>query len=497
MSNGPETAVVFATPNESPISEPPIGAPSVRETNQRIPGIDTARGVALLGIFFVNAELFGQPLFLIMDPSAPWHESLFGQLAYWFTTIFCAGKFYPLFSILFGTGLSIMVQSTVRSNLDFSWIFLRRLIALGIFGVAHVLLLWSGDILLIYALIGLCMLLLGPCSPKTLLIVGGVVYAIGFGIISLIGLLWILGLVMADQVPKNDQPPSVPGIIAPNDPTSASAESLDETVSEEVGSTDGADGSMEEVEDLTHEEISPPDAGSPLAGYVQVFQESETSEEITSGIAAVDVKIMTQGPFWAAAVVRGVYYLIQLTNTILMVSWIILACFCLGAALEKLGFFRGQLPVWRRRFILLGLLVGLPLNVLMAVALQYSDHPIGVVGKLSGIVLAGPLLTLAYLSLILNWAESGKFAWLARVFGRAGKMALTCYLLESLLMSAIVLHWGFARFGDNTWAERTIWVLGIYFVILIFANLWMHYFRMGPLEWIWRAITYLRIPKAS
>ena len=101
-----------------------------------------------------------------------------------------------------------------------------------------------------------------------------------------------------------------------------------------------------------------------------------------------------------------------------------------------------------------------------------------------------------YLSLILNWAESGRYDWLAEKLARVGKKALTCYLLESVLMSAVMLHWGLARFGDNTWAERAVWLLGIYLLIAIFANLWMSKFSMGPLEWIWRAFTYWRVPKA-
>ncbi len=55
---------------------------------------------------------------------------------------------------------------------------------------------------------------------------------------------------------------------------------------------------------------------------------------------------------------------------------------------------------------------------------------------------------------------------------------------------------GLGRFGDNTWAERAVWLLGIYLVIAVFANLWMSKFSMGPLEWVWRVFTYWRIPKA-
>ncbi len=91
-----------------------IGASRTEATMERIAGIDTARGIALLGIFFVNAQLFGQPFAKVLEPNAPASEGWLSHIVYWFTSIFCTGKFYPLFSILFGVGLAMMYQSSVR-----------------------------------------------------------------------------------------------------------------------------------------------------------------------------------------------------------------------------------------------------------------------------------------------------------------------------------------------------------------------------------------------
>jgi uncharacterized protein len=70
-------------------------------------------------------------------------------------------------------------------------------------------------------------------------------------------------------------------------------------------------------------------------------------------------------------------------------------------------------------------------------------------------------------------------------------MGLSGYILESVLMSAVMLHWGLAWFGTTTWAERGALVIGIYAAILLLTNVWMRFFRIGPLEWVWRTVTYL------
>ncbi len=84
--------------------------------HSRLKGMDVARGVALLGIFFVNAKLFGQPFGEFMKTGFPMHEGWLSQVLYLFTEVFCTGKFYPLFSLLFGAGLAIMYQSAATKG---------------------------------------------------------------------------------------------------------------------------------------------------------------------------------------------------------------------------------------------------------------------------------------------------------------------------------------------------------------------------------------------
>ncbi len=213
----------------------------------------------------------------------------------------------------------------------------------------------------------------------------------------------------------------------------------------------------------------------------------------SADVNRLEAQIMREGPFWATMLVRVENYRWSILWVVLMAFWQILACFCTGAALLKSGFFHGKLRALRRAFIAVGLLIGLPLNILHAVAAQHHGSLGWEVLGTFGVQAGGPLMSLMYLSLVLTWAESGIARSLVQVLANLGRMGLTGYLLESLFMSAIMLHWGLGWFGDTTWAQRACLVVGIYLLILIIANIWMWIFRIGPLEWLWRTATYLRL----
>ncbi len=409
--------------------------------SSRLRALDTTRAIALLGIFFVNAALFAEPFIEILQPHQPVNEGLASLIVYWLTSVFCNGKFYPLFSILFGVGLAIMYQGTVSRGGKFGWTFLRRLLGLAIFGFLHVTLLWWGDVLLIYAFVGLWMLLLGKRKPRTLLIVAAIVFAVGQCLaIAFISLMIAIGSskVKVDAVEKQM-----------------------------------------------------PAASSALAQFAAVLIDLNEQQAYDTRLMSLEREFNTQGPFVAAAAIRLFHYLFCLPFFLTTFIWVVLPCFCVGAALLKLGFFHGQLPSWRNKFIRLGLFVGLPLNVLAAIGTLFHGHFLGSLIATVGLSVGGPMMSLMYLSLIMNWVDSGRAAGLVRGLANLGKMGLTGYLLESTLMSGVMTFWGLQRFGNTTWIERAGWVVAIYLVILLFANIWMARFRFGPLEWLWRSFTYL------
>lgn len=429
------TVAPASPPTIAPIA--PSASGPVQESS-RLAALDVCRAVALLGIFFVNASMFGQPFGEVMNPGMPDGESYVGQSFYWFTMIFCAGKFYPLFSILFGVGLAIMVQSAAAAGKSFYLRFFLRLLMLAGFGIAHILLLWPGDVLLIYAGTGLWMLLLAKRSPRTLMIVAASVFS--FGLICLLGMSALSAL-----------PPPAPEAAQPAMPEGATA--------------------FEKWTKVLTTNFQPPYDGRMME---------------------LEGTIMREGPFLHAMAVRGFNYAFSMTFVILVMFWQVLTCFCLGAALLKMGFLHGRLPAVQTAFILLGLLIGLPLNVGAALCAQ-SKSMLAQAAASVFMQVGGPLMSLMYLSLVMKWVHSGRAAGAARALARLGQMGLSGYILESVLMSAVMAHWGLAKFGLTNWAERGWLVIAIYAVILVLANLWMSVFRIGPLEWLWRTWTYLRL----
>ncbi|MCC5862041.1 MAG: hypothetical protein JJT93_09055, partial [Gammaproteobacteria bacterium] len=124
----------------------------------RLLHLDVLRGFALLGILFVNFEWFTRPLQAIVFGAEPGLEGVDRVVNFTIKTL-AEGKFYALFSMLFGAGFALMASRALAHDTAFRGLYFRRLLLLALFGVAHLLLIWAGDILLVYALCGMLMLL--------------------------------------------------------------------------------------------------------------------------------------------------------------------------------------------------------------------------------------------------------------------------------------------------------------------------------------------------
>ncbi|MEO7562136.1 MAG: hypothetical protein ABIT07_06035, partial [Ferruginibacter sp.] len=131
--------------------------------------LDVLRGIAILGIFLNN--IFGftgyggiNEKFKASLPTYP-ADSILSFLQ----TVFVEGKFYSLFSLLFGIGFSIILINNQQKGINGLRIFYRRLAILVMIGAIHLLLFWDGDILLLYGIIGMVLPLFRNCSDKTLL----------------------------------------------------------------------------------------------------------------------------------------------------------------------------------------------------------------------------------------------------------------------------------------------------------------------------------------
>ena len=164
-----------------------------------------------------------------------------------------------------------------------------------------------------------------------------------------------------------------------------------------------------------------------------------------------------------------------------------------GAGLYRAGFMNGELPVRTyRRTALAGLAVGLPLaafGVIITAANDYANE-IAFVGQIPNTLGSIPA-SLGYMSLIILWSNGGD-NWLKRRLRAVGRMALTNYLMQTVL-GLIVLG---ALLGDADFVNRCVvlvFVIAVWAVQLWWSQAWLSRFLFGPAEWLWRVATYRRL----
>lgn len=146
------------------------------ELHERVVAIDMIRGFSLLGIFIVNMLAFHTPYYYI-NPYT-WYTNLSDADTFQWIDIALQGSVYPLFSMLFGYGLMMQFRKSQERGESFITLGLRRLSVLLIFGIIHAFLVWSGDILITYALSGFIVLFLLRLSRRWLLGIALILYVL-------------------------------------------------------------------------------------------------------------------------------------------------------------------------------------------------------------------------------------------------------------------------------------------------------------------------------
>jgi uncharacterized protein len=164
--------------------------------NQRIEALDVVRGFALLGIFLMNIEYFNRTI-SSLDQGMPRGLAGIDWFASWFIAYFVQGKFWTIFSLLFGMGFAVMMTRAASAGREFKTVYVRRVLALAVFGAAHFVLLWEGDILFSYAVAALMLMIVlyGKTRPLLMAIAlaAGVAFVPGLGNVAAVA----IGLVTA------------------------------------------------------------------------------------------------------------------------------------------------------------------------------------------------------------------------------------------------------------------------------------------------------------
>lgn len=397
---------------------------------ERLDVVDIARGFALFGILIINITVFASPGTVpVLNQTGTWTDRLVGALL----LTFVESKFFTLFSFLFGIGFAIQLLRAERkqtSSADenrFVTFFRRRLFFLGLFGVAHIVLLWEGDILLLYAVVGLLLIPFRKRSLKT----------IRRWIIGLIGVplvlytLLFLGSSIARFTP------------AAGDLALADAEVI--TLFAEARVTGVAT-------------YSNPDAGAILTKRV--------GDYVTTTAFLLATRIPT-----------------------------VLAMFLLGLYIGRSGILyklADHQPLLRRARSI-GLIGGLGLGTLIGIGSLFLPPVTAFTTAFFNQALAGPLTAIGYASALVLLVQNSRNPALFAPLQAYGRMALTNYLLHSIICTTLYYGYGFGLVGKIPPVGNVLIAVIINVVLIGFSMLWLRWFTFGPMEWLWRSLNYQKI----
>jgi uncharacterized protein len=438
------------------MSEPEIAAMGPVGETTRISAIDAVRGLALLGIFLVNINLFADAFGKFITPVSPRGAGAAEVAAYYLVKVFCESKFYPLFSLLFGMGLALQWDRAAAAGRRFLGAGLRRLGFLCVLGVAHGLLLWYGDILFMYSIAGVVLLLLLRARARTMLVVAGALLVVSVVLSLGMGALSMMGQAQA-----------------------------------EAGAAVEPAGAPEPAQPPT---LEPPASEPPFDRFWNAMKEGKIQDGPINAIwVETEREAYRDGPYGQVAAFRAVSWGMFLVFSATGFWWHLMAMFLVGAALLRLGLFTPEKRHWHKRLALMGLLVGLPLAVLTALLPRVLEEKLGFMLLMPMTFLFGPLMSLGYLGAVSWLAESGRARGLVKALSDVGRMALTNYLMQTVIATSIFYYWGLGLFGETTRVERLGIVLGVFACQVALSALWLRHFRFGPMEWLWRTGTYLRV----
>jgi len=410
---------------------------SVSPAPSRIDQIDLLRGFALLGIYWVNIVVFGLPQGAYAYPTLFGTADTYNLWIWGFSEVFVEGTMRGLFSMLFGASALIFLNEVRLSGDGVVAVerFYRRNLLLMLFGITHAyLLLWPYDVLYAYGLLGLFLFPLRRLRARWLIVAG----------MSLL----ILGEVEIDRGGH----PTPAEIAAKSDKRINSAEVV--LGSEESGNTSEI---LAEARQAMQKDIE-----IVQAGYWSVFFDKLS--------ITVD-----QQSTW------------MYRNHVFDIGGMML----IGMALFKVGVFTGNCSnIVYLLLILFGYGFAILLRsegVLTALTEGFNAELLRDIGDLNHDLGRLPGI-LGHIGMVVLLGRFTLFARVARVLMCVGRMALTNYIAQTIISLIIFIGLGYYGFLERY--QLALLCIAIWPLQIVFSNLWLTYYRLGPLEWVWRSLIY-------
>lgn len=431
----------------------PDGRPRARPVaaSERLLAVDALRGFALLGILAMNIVHFAWPEVVYDNPLRGAGFEGTDRAVWYLNHLVFEGKMMTIFSMLFGAGLVLMDERAAGRGASIRGVYYRRILWLLAIGMIHAYLIWSGDILVLYAECGLFLYFFRDLSPRTLIIVG--VSALLLGAPVLLGLAAGLDYMKATAARVEAQKKAGE---TPRPRDQRIHDAWTEHVQEHIDPTDEQRAKAWNKEVAVHR-----------GGYIGIVKDRALPMLISH---IVDLIIVV--PFFAGGRML------------------------LGMGLMKLGVFSASRSTrFYAAMAAMGYGIGLPLMVFDAS--QLIEHRFSGMYELHGGMLynvfGSVIVALGHVGAVMLIIKSGAIEWLTRRLAAVGRMALTNYLTHSIVCTTLFYGYGFGLYATIPRTGLAAIVLAIWTFQLIASPIWLRHFRYGPAEWLWRSLTYWRV----
>lgn len=373
------------------------------QKSERMMWVDATRGFAILGIFVVNIGAFAAPYFLYGGGQEAWPLAI-DQFTEALIDIFFQASFYTLFSILFGFGLQMLKERLIIKNIAVRPFLFRRLVILIVFGVIHAFLIWHGDILLSYGVIGLFFMAFIYRSNKMILIWS--VFMLSISVFLYTVMLYNLRTFLG---------------------------------------------------------------GAHTSG-IHMAEKHYASDDLSVILGQNLNDWLYSNSF--------VSYLLLATT--------LLPLFLFGMYTARKRWLHN--PHEHRR----KLCIGWVLSLIVFFALKMGPYLYGNPVWFSCVQdnIGGTASALFYLFSITLLARSPFGQKLLKPFSYVGRMSLSNYILQSFICFVLFYGVGFGLYGSIRPIEAMGIVVIVYTMQIFVSKWWLARYRFGPLEWVWRSLTY-------
>lgn len=416
------------------------------QLSDRIYSLDVMRGIVLFGILLMNINGFGLSG-AYDDPTVSGGATGWDLITWITTTMFFEGTMRGLFSLLFGVGMFVLLDRLEKrgAGMEAANIYFRRLTWLLVFGLIHgYLLLWRGEILYEYALIGFLVFSFRNLAPKKLILIAVFLFSAG--------ILWNY----FDH--KND-------VKFMNEVELAKSYKL-------------------EGKALTKELIEANDKWKKREWKRSAAGVKEHNDNMHKGyLDLVDFLVPVN----------------QVNNEhdpYRYDLWDVLSMMLLGIALFKLKILTAEKSYQFYGFMaLVGYGIGLIVNYYEIRTIMDSNFSfLGFSKSYLTYDLGRVPVAMGHIALIMIFCKSSFVMWLKNRLAAVGKMALTNYIMHSIICMFVFTGVGFGLFGELQRHQLLYVVFSIWIFQLILSPIWLKYYHFGPLEWLWRYLSYLKKP---